>query len=44
LIAFAVAGARGIEAATIVSDVTSPLVALSNLDYHDAAFPPPAVG
>ena len=35
---------HGIEPKTIVKDIASPLLALSNLDYHDAAFLPPRVG
>jgi excinuclease ABC subunit B len=35
---------HGIEPRTIVKDIASPLLALSNLDYHDAAFLPPRVG
>jgi len=35
---------HGIEPRTIVKDIASPLLALSNLDYHDAAYLPPAVG
>jgi excinuclease ABC subunit B len=35
---------HGIEPKTIVKDIASPLLALSNLDYHDAAFLPPKVG
>jgi len=35
---------NGIEPRTIIKDVANPLVALSNLDYHDAAFEPPRVG
>jgi excinuclease ABC subunit B len=34
----------GIEPRSIVKDVASPLLQLSNLDYHDAAFVPPRVG
>jgi len=34
---------HGIEPRSIVKDVSSPLLALSNLDYHDAAFLPPRV-
>jgi excinuclease ABC subunit B len=33
-----------IEPQTIVKDIASPLLALSNLDYHDAGFLPPKVG
>jgi excinuclease ABC subunit B len=33
-----------IEPRTIVKDIASPLLALSNLDYHDAGFLPPKVG
>jgi excinuclease ABC subunit B len=35
--------AHGIEPRSIVKDVSSPLLALSNLDYHDAAFLAPRV-
>jgi hypothetical protein len=35
---------HGIEPRTIVKDIASPLLALSNLDYNDAAFLPPRVG
>jgi excinuclease ABC subunit B len=35
---------HGIEPRTIVEDIASPLLQLSNLDYHDAAFLPPRVG
>ena len=35
---------HGIEPKTIVKDIASPLLALSNLDYHDAGFLPPTVG
>ena len=35
---------HGIEPRTIVKDIASPLLALSNLDYHDAVFLPPRVG
>jgi excinuclease ABC subunit B len=34
---------HGIEPRTIVKDVSSPLLALSALDYHDAGFLPPRV-
>jgi excinuclease ABC subunit B len=37
-------GEHGIEPRTIVKDIASPLLALSNLDYHDAGFLPPRVG
>ncbi len=36
--------ANGIEPRSIIKDVASPLLQLSNLDYHDAAFVPPRVG
>ena len=36
--------AHGIEPRTIIKDIASPLLQLSNLDYHDAAFLPPRVG
>jgi excinuclease ABC subunit B len=36
--------ANGIEPRSIIKDVASPLLQLSNLDYHDAAFAPPRVG
>jgi len=35
---------HGIEPRTIIKDVANPLVALSNLDYHDGGFAPPRVG
>jgi len=35
---------HGIEPRSIIKDVASPLLQLSNLDYHDAAFTPPRVG
>ncbi len=35
---------HGIEPASIIKDIASPLLQLSNLDYHDAAFGPPRVG
>ncbi|MFI5165190.1 MAG: excinuclease ABC subunit UvrB [Thermoanaerobaculales bacterium] len=35
---------HGIEPKTIIKDIASPLLQLSNLDYHDAAFLPPRVG
>jgi excinuclease ABC subunit B len=35
---------HGIEPKTIIKDIASPLLQLSNLDYHDAAFLPPTVG
>jgi len=35
---------HGISPQTIVKDIASPLLQLSNLDYHDAAFLPPRVG
>ncbi len=35
---------HGIEPRTIVKEIASPLVQLSNLDYHDGAFVPPRVG
>ena len=35
---------HGIEPQTIIKDIASPLLQLSNLDYHDAAFLPPRVG
>jgi excinuclease ABC subunit B len=35
---------HGIEPRTIVKDIASPLLQLSNLDYHDAGFLPPRVG
>lgn len=35
---------HGVEPASIVKDIANPLVALSNLDYHDPAFTPPRVG
>jgi excinuclease ABC subunit B len=35
---------HGIEPRTIIKDVANPLLQLSNLDYHDAAFTPPRVG
>ncbi|HUK13805.1 MAG TPA: helicase-related protein, partial [Thermoanaerobaculaceae bacterium] len=35
---------HGIEPRTIIKDIASPLLQLSNLDYHDAAFLPPRVG
>ena len=37
---------RGHEpgARTIIKDIASPLLQLSNLDYHDAAFVAPKVG
>ena len=35
---------HGIEPRTIVKDIASPLLQLSNLDYHDAGFVPPRVG
>ena len=35
---------HGIEPRTIVKDIGNPLLALSNIDYHDAAFLPPRVG
>ena len=34
---------HGIEPRSIVKDVSSPLLALSNLDYHDGAFTAPRV-
>ena len=38
------AGGHGIEPRTIIKDIANPLLQLSNLDYHDAAFTPPRVG
>ena len=35
---------HGIEPKTIIKDIASPLLQLSNLDYHDAAFARPQVG
>ena len=35
---------HGIEPKTIVKDIASPLLQLSNLDYHDAGFLPPRLG
>ncbi len=35
---------HGIEPRTIIKDIANPLLQLSNLDYHDAAFTPPRVG
>jgi excinuclease UvrABC helicase subunit UvrB len=35
---------HGIEPRTIIKDIASPLLQLSNLDNHDAAFLPPRVG
>ena len=35
---------HGIEPKTIIKDIASPLLQLSNLDYHDAAFVSPSVG
>ncbi len=34
---------HGIEPQTIVKDISNPLLALSNLDYHDASSAPPRV-
>ena len=34
---------HGIEPRTIIKDIANPLLQLSNLDYHDAAFTPPRV-
>jgi excinuclease ABC subunit B len=36
--------AHGIEPRTIIKDIANPLLQLSNLDYHDAAFIAPKVG
>ena len=35
---------HGIEPTTIIKDIASPLLQLSNLDYHDAGLLPPRVG
>jgi len=35
---------HGIEPRSIIKDIASPLLQMSNLDYHDAAFAPPSVG
>ncbi len=35
---------HGIEPKTIIKDIASPLLQLSNLDYHDAGLLPPRVG
>jgi len=35
---------HGIEPRTIIKDIANPLLQLSNVDYHDAAFAPPRVG
>jgi excinuclease ABC subunit B len=35
---------HGVEPKTIIKDIANPLLQLSNLDYHDAAFLPPRVG
>jgi excinuclease ABC subunit B len=35
---------HGIEPRTIIKDIANPLLQLSNLDYHDAAFVAPKVG
>ncbi len=35
---------HGIEPASIIKDIASPLLQLSNLDYHDAGMLPPRVG
>jgi excinuclease ABC subunit B len=35
---------HGVEPRTIIKDIANPLLQLSNLDYHDAAFTPPRVG
>ncbi|MGE5235439.1 MAG: excinuclease ABC subunit UvrB [Acidobacteriota bacterium] len=35
---------HAIEPRSIIKDVANPLLQLSNLDYHDAAFTPPKVG
>ena len=35
---------HGIEPTTIIKDIASPLLQLSDLDYHDAGLLPPRVG